>query len=63
MMSGSIAADAERALREARASLVQASDLLERAGFGSLTIGLLEDAIVAVDSAMDNTFDAALAQR
>ena len=52
-MAGMVAAEAERALREARATLVQASDLFEQAGFGVLAVGLLEDALVALDTALD----------
>jgi len=52
-MAGMAAANAERALREARATLVQASDLFEQAGFGVLAVGLLEDALVALDTALD----------
>ena len=58
-MSGSIATDAEQALHQARAALIHASDLFEKAGFGSLTQGLLEDALVAMDSALDSTLEAA----
>ncbi len=56
-MPGVVAMDAERALREARATLVQASDLFEQAGFGALAMGLLEDALVALDTALDCALD------
>lgn len=56
-MSASIAADAEQALHQARTALLQASDLFEKAGFGSHTQGLLEEALVAMDSALDSAIE------
>lgn len=47
------ALEAEHALLEARRALVQAFKLFEQAGCDLLAIGFLEEALVAVDTVLD----------